>query len=73
MVTADSDFPALLALSNSTSPSVVHLRGVAELAPDAHATLLIANLPAVTPDLERGAVVSLSPTRLAVRTLPIGR
>lgn len=31
----------------------------------------VANLPTVSDDLESGAVVSLSPTRLAVRDLPI--
>jgi len=32
---------------------------------------LLANLPTIAEDLERGMVVSLSPTRLAVRDLPI--
>ena len=36
-----------------------------------HLELLVQNLPAVAGDLDRGAVVSLSPTRLAVRRLPI--
>lgn len=71
VVTADSDFPMLLALRRSTSPSVVHLRHVSELAPLEHAALLVANLPLVEADLESGAIVSLSPTRLAVRNLPI--
>lgn len=38
----------------------------------AHVDPLIANLPLVSGDLARGAIVSLSPTRLAVRDLPIG-
>lgn len=71
VVTADSDFGMLLALRRSTSPSVLHLRHVADLVSDAHAALLVANLPAVEADLDRGAIVSLSPTRLAVRGLPI--
>lgn len=54
---ADSDFPVLLALRRASSPSVVHLRDVAELAPAEHAALLVADLPLVTPDLERGAFV----------------
>ena len=48
MVTVDTDFPMLIALRRATSPSVVLLRGVKELAPDQHALLVIANLPAVT-------------------------
>lgn len=70
-MTADSDFGALLAMRRSTSPSVVHLRHVAELVAEEHVTLLVANLPQIADDLVRGAIVSLSPTRLAVRDLPI--
>lgn len=71
VITADSDFGMLLALRRATSPSVVHLRGVAERGPDDHAALLIANLPQLDADLKRGAIASLSPTRLTVRDLPI--
>lgn len=71
VVTADGDFGMLLALRRTSSPSVVHLRGVAELRSDDHTALLIANLPLIADDLERGAIVSLSPTRLAIRDLPI--
>lgn len=71
VVTADSDFPMLLALRRAESPSVIHLRHVAELQPHGHVKLLLANLPTITDDVERGVVVSLSPTRLAVRDLPV--
>lgn len=71
VITADSDFSTLLASRGTDRPSVILLRQVAELSWDVHAELLIANLPAVVEDLEAGAVVSLSPTRLAVRRLPI--
>jgi predicted nuclease of predicted toxin-antitoxin system len=71
VITADSDFTMLLAARHTTTPSVVLLRHVAELRPDAHAALLAANLPLVLDDLAAGAVVSLSPARLAVRRLPI--
>lgn len=71
VVTADTDFPMLLALRRAVSPSVVLLRHVSGLSQAALGDLLVANLPSVSDDLERGAVVSLSPTRLAVRTLPI--
>lgn len=71
IVTADSDFAMLLALRRSTSPSVIQLRHVAELGSDAHLELLLSNLPAIVEELERGVVVSLSPTRLAIRDLPI--
>lgn len=71
VITADSDFSMLLAARGSSGPSVVLLRHVAELPWPAHQALLLDNLPAVLADLDAGAVVSLSPTRLAVRRLPI--
>ena len=71
VITADSDFSMLLAARGSVGPSVVLLRQVAELQWPEHQRLLIENLPAVLADLRAGAVVSLSPTRLAVRSLPI--
>lgn len=71
VITADSDFAAMLALTGASRPSVVHLRGVAELPRSSHLQLLVDNLPNVAEDLESGAIVSLSPSRLAVRRLPI--
>jgi len=71
VVTADSDFGMLLALRRSTSPSVIHLRHIAELPPDAHLDLLVANLPAIAGDLDRGVIASMSPSRLAMRDLPL--
>ena len=71
LITADSDFSMLLAARGSAGPSVVLLRHVAELPWPVHLALLVDNLPAVLQDLEAGAVVSLSPTRMAVRRLPI--
>jgi predicted nuclease of predicted toxin-antitoxin system len=71
IVTADTDFSMLLALRAAGRPSVVLLRHVAELRPDAHGDLLLANLAAVSDDLQRGAIVSLSPTRMSMRSLPL--
>lgn len=71
IVTADSDFASMLALADAEGPSVLQLRGVGERSPAVHLELLVENLPAVADDLEQGPVVSLSPTRLAVRRLPI--
>ncbi|MGL5858546.1 MAG: DUF5615 family PIN-like protein [Angustibacter sp.] len=72
VVTADSDFPKMLATRGVLMPSVVHLRGINRVAPPDQAALLCANLPLVTMDLRAGAIVSLSPRRLAVRSLPLG-
>jgi predicted nuclease of predicted toxin-antitoxin system len=72
VVTADSDFPMMLAVRHAAAPSVVLLRRVTELRPRAHPALLIANLPRIADELNEGAIVAMSPTRLAVRDLPIG-
>ena len=71
VVTADTDFPTLAALRLATSPSVMLLRGVSELSPAEHAQLLLDNLPAVHQDLDAGAIVSLSPTQMRIRDLPV--
>lgn len=70
VITADSDFPMLLALRRATSPSVVHLRHGSELAPKDQAALLVANLPGLVPALEAGAIASLASDRLRLRDLP---
>jgi predicted nuclease of predicted toxin-antitoxin system len=71
LVTADTDFPMLVALRRASSPSVVLLRDVNELSVERHAELLTSNLPLVTGDLDEGAIVPLSPHRMRVRALPI--
>ncbi|WP_419853658.1 DUF5615 family PIN-like protein [Candidatus Poriferisodalis sp.] len=71
VATADSDFGALLFRSRSASPSVVHLRGVSHRPPEAQAALLVAGLPTVAGALNAGAIVSLSPTSVRARDLPI--
>ena len=71
LLTADSDFGALLALGSRAAPSVVLLRSADHLRPAEQAELLIANLPLISKDLERGAIASLSRERLRIRELPI--
>ena len=71
IVSADTDFTLMLAVSGATSPSLVLLRSADRLAPADQADLIIVNLPTVLEELDAGAVVSLSTTRLRVRPLPI--
>lgn len=71
VVTADSDFGALLFRHRSASPSVIHMRGMSHRLPESQAALLVANLPVLGAALESGAIVSLSPTGIRVRDLPI--
>lgn len=70
LVSADSNFGELLALGVCTGPSVVLLRRSAHAADD-QVRLLLAGLDAVFEDLDRGAVVVLTPHRVRVRSLPI--
>ncbi len=71
VITADSDFAMLLALRRASTPSVVLLRDTADRPPEVHASLLLDNLGGLESALEAGAVVSLSPSRLRIRDLPI--
>lgn len=72
-VSADSDFATLLALGGKTAPSLVLLRSADHRKPHEQAALLRANLPTIEPELESGAVVSISQGHLGVRRLPMGR
>lgn len=72
IVTADTDFGALLAHAKSSRPSVVLVRELLSLGVTEQGQLLAANLEQVRQALTRGAVVAVSPTELRVRRLPIG-
>lgn len=72
VVSADTDFGTLLALSGAPGPSVVLLRRAGRRAADRARTLL-AVLVLVDEQLSRGAVVTVEQTRLRIRELPIDR
>ena len=71
IVSADTDFGTILAMRNAASPSVILFRGATPRNPIGHVKLLIANLAAIAPSIERGAVVVLEPQRIRVRSLPM--
>lgn len=71
LVSADTDFGGLLALSGAASPSVVLVRRVSSRRSADLAVLLRANLPLVAADLAAGAVVVLGDDTLRVRRLPL--
>ena len=72
LVSEDTDFGALLARSGSHVPSFVLIRAAEPMTSSERATLLIANLPTVEPDLEAGAIVVFARGRVRVRPLPLG-
>jgi predicted nuclease of predicted toxin-antitoxin system len=72
VATLDADFHQTLAASRATSPSVVRIR-IEGLKGDQLAALLLQVISVARSELEAGAVVSLTPGRIRVRLLPIGR
>ncbi|MCE9622651.1 MAG: DUF5615 family PIN-like protein [Actinomycetia bacterium] len=71
VVSGDTDFGDLLASTNAASPSVVLLRRQGQRRAAEVVALLVANLEAVSADLETGAVVVLDADRVRVRRLPL--
>lgn len=71
VVTLDADFHQLLAASRATSPSVVRIR-IENLKGEALATILHQVVAAAHEELTAGAVVSVTPSRIRVRLLPVG-
>lgn len=70
LVSADTDFGTLLATRSARKPSVIQFRGAGSRKPEALAKTLVANLSQFSEALERGSM--LEPSRVRVRTLPIG-
>jgi len=70
VVTLDSDFHALLALSNASSPSVIRIR-IQGLKGAGVAQIIQQVIEVAEKDLATGAAVTVTKRRLALRRLPL--
>lgn len=72
VVTLDADFHALLALAGSSAPSVIRIR-IERLRAQALADLLLRIVGECEEDLTQGAVMTVEPSRIRIRRLPLVR
>jgi len=72
VVSADTDFGALLASRTVKKPSVIQFRGPGSRRPEALARAILVNLPQVADALDSGSIATFEPSRVRLRTLPIG-
>ncbi|MCA9130862.1 MAG: DUF5615 family PIN-like protein [Planctomycetales bacterium] len=70
VVTLDTDFHALLALSGATTPSVIRIR-LQGLRGDGVANILVQVIAAAQSELKAGSAVTVTNRRIALRKLPL--
>lgn len=73
VVTADTDFVTMLALTGAELPSVVLVRRDTSRRVAALASLLVANVAPLDAEIRKGCIVVVEADRIRVRSLPIER
>lgn len=73
LISADTDFGALLALRIQSKPSFILLRWPDLRRPTDQVRVILGNIPQIEDDLLTGCVTVIEETRIRVRMLPIGR
>ena len=71
IVSADTDFGALLALRESASPSFILFRKTNGVRPSVIATQLLALLPRYQQEIEAGCILTVTNDLVRIRRLPI--
>ena len=70
IITLDSDFHTILAVTNASSPSVIRIRLEGLRGPDL--ALLIKRIwPKVEPQLKKGGMVTVSESAIRIRNIPV--
>lgn len=72
IISADTDFGTLLAQIKTSQPSFILLRWPGLRMAQDQTRVILANLPNMMDDLSTGAVAVIEPSRVRIRTLPIG-
>jgi predicted nuclease of predicted toxin-antitoxin system len=73
LLSADTDFAAILARGGARRPSCMLFRHGAERRPSSQVRLLREILPRIADALAKGAIVTVEPTRVRIRALPVPR
>ncbi len=71
IVSADTDFGALLAHARATRPSVILVREIVGLHPEALTSVILGQLDTLEPHFQTGAIAAITPTGIRVRALPL--